>query len=163
MIPRMNGWLILGGWVSTPSSVQSTGIITDFLMKCVVLIKVSEWSFFWSLIIFKRPASVSMSTFVLKLGSRWQLEVVWPISLQQKHLTFLNCWPINDSTSSFVFSSSSSSLNSCFPNLHPGISFPRLPQHHHISPPHVDWCVRHDQLKFSFSLNSLLHLPHIFD
>ena len=52
------------------------------------------------------------------------------------------------------------SLVSCLENLHPGWSLPRLPQHHHISPPHSDWCTRHDQLKFSFSLYSLLQFLH---
>jgi len=55
-------------------------------------------------------------------------------------------------------SSSCSSVIWCFAYLQPGSSLFRLPQHHHIVPPYVDWWVRQDQLKFSFSLYSLWHL-----
>ncbi len=54
--------------------------------------------------------------------------------------------------------SSSCSVIWCLAYLHPGSSLLRLPQHHHIVPPYVDWWVRQDQLKFSFSLYSLWHL-----
>ena len=66
------------------------------------------------------------------------------------------------SCSSSSFISSSSSLAMCFDMIHPGASFYFLPQHHHIFSPKVDRCVRQDQLKFYFSMNSFWHFLHVF-
>lgn len=135
--------------------------MTAFLMKCVVFIIVSAWSLRNSFRFPNRSSSTFMSASVLMLGSLKHLSIVCPSCLQHIHLRdFLRVsfW------SSYIFlsfSKSASSLLSCLPNLQPGYSFSRFPQHHHISPPQSDWCVRHDQLKFSFSLYSFVHFLQV--
>ena len=59
-------------------------------------------------------------------------------------------------------SSSSSFFISCLEKLHPGVFSPYFPQHHHISPLNSYLCVLQLQLKFSFSVYSLLQILHIF-
>lgn len=157
MIPRINGCSVFTGETSSPLWLRLKGIITDFFKKWVVFISVSACSFLKSVILLRRTYSDGISFSVLMFGSLWQFSILWPTCLQQKHLT----WFLVFSSSSY-FSSWSSSLSaiSCLLNLHPSWSFDLLPQHHHISPLQADWCVRHDQLKFSFWLNSFKHFLH---
>ena len=159
MMPRLKGWLTLFGLSTEPSSSISKGIITDFLMKWVVLTTVSACNFLKSCILFIRSNSSSIRNDVRRFGSLVHWSILCPSSLQLTHLTFFSslsysCYCLR--------SSSSSSLLSCLEYLQPGASLPFLPQHHHISPEYSDWCWRQDQLKFSFSLYSLVHCLQVF-
>lgn len=128
-------------------------------MKWVVLTTVSACSFLKSCILFIRSNSSSIRKLVRRFGSLVHWSILCPSSLQLTQRAFLSSL----SCSCYCFrSSSSSSLLSCLEYLQPGASLPFLPQHHHISPEYSDWCWRQDQLKFSFSLYSLVHYLQVF-